>query len=117
MTDGANPLLNHRERDPGRSSVPCSFPSVVCCSACSSLFVVMSFFSKISAFVFQELQMYDVYPLVCDVFHSHSDIPSLIFNAGFPLVCDLGCFLSRSRSSAALSCGVLCFIALTYDEK
>lgn len=47
--------------------------------------------------------MYDVYPLVCDVFHSHSDIPSLISSAGFPLVCDLGCFFSRSRSSSVLS--------------
>ncbi len=61
--------------------------------------------------------MYDVYKLVCDVFHSLSDIPSLISSAGFPLICDLGCFLSHSRSSTALFCGVLCFIAVIYDEK
>lgn len=45
------------------------FPSVVCSSLC----VV------ISAFVFQELQMYDVYPLVCDVFRSRLWVPVLAF--------------------------------------
>lgn len=121
VTDGANPLLNHHERDPERSSVPCLFPF-----GCSLLGLFVSFRGDV---VFLS-DLCFCFPGTADVrclsarpwrvsFPQRYPVSlrlSLISGARFPLVCDLGCFLSRSRSSAALSCGVLCFIALTGDE-